>query len=66
MSTLHIKHVVTFDKNGKAKFLPNGRKNDVVQVVAEYAADQRVRTASGDVYKAKKLPSGNFETVPAI
>lgn len=66
MPTLHIKHVVSFDKNGKAKWHANPRKNDVVSVAAEYAADGRVRTTSGDVYKAKKLANGHFETVPAI
>lgn len=66
MTTLHIKHVVSFDKNGKTKWFSNPRKNDVVEVMAEYAADGRVRTTSGDVYAAKKLPNGNFETVPAI
>lgn len=66
MATLHIKHVVTFDKNGKAKWHTNPRKNDVVEVFAEYAADGRVRTTSGDVYRAKKLANGSFETVPAI
>lgn len=66
MTTLHIKHVVSFDKNGKAKWHSNPRKNDFVEVMAEYAADGRVRTTSGDVYKAKKLPNGMFETVPAI
>lgn len=66
MPTLHIKHVVSFDKNGKAKWHANPRKNDVVSVAAEYAADGRVRTTSGDVYKAVRLPSGNYTTVPAI
>lgn len=66
MTTLHIKHVVTFDKKGNIRFVPNSRKQDFVEVVAEYAADGRVRTKSGDVFAAKRLADGNFETVAAV
>ncbi len=66
MTTLHIKHSITFDKKGNIRFVPNSRKQDFVEVVAFYQADGRVRTKSGDVYAAKLLPTGNFETVAAV
>jgi hypothetical protein len=66
MTTLTIKHVAHFDKTGRVTFRPNTRKNDTVEVVAFYPVDSRVRTKSGDVYAAKLLPNGHFETVGRI
>lgn len=64
MASLTIKHDVQRRKDGSV-ILVKAKRNTEVEVVAVYS-DGSVRTKSGDVWYAKKLDNGNFETtVPA-
>jgi hypothetical protein len=60
MATLTIKHDLKRTKNGDV-VLVKASRTQVVDIVAVYA-DGSVRTKSGDVWLARKLESGNYET----
>lgn len=62
MATLTIKHDIKHTKNC-IQFV-KARRETVVDVTAVYVGGD-VRTRSGDVWAAKQLPNGNFETVNA-
>lgn len=63
MATLTIKHEIKHTKNGVQ--LVKARRDTVEQVTAVYVGGD-VRTRSGDVWAAKQLADGNFETIAQI
>lgn len=60
---LTIKHDFTVQRNGTVKYTKAARVQ-VVEVTAVYEGGS-VRTKSGDVWAAKHLGDGKFETVPS-
>jgi hypothetical protein len=60
MPTLTIKHEIKHTKSGIV--LVASKRTSVVDITGIYD-DGSVRTKSGDVWKARKLDNGNYETV---
>lgn len=60
MATLFIKHALKRDKHGVR--LVATKQTSTATITAVYEGGE-VRVASGDVWAAKQLPNGNYETI---